>query len=183
MSRLAFSELLIDRADDPPGPPRAEDPLAEPSETRNPRRACSSRWTTAVSAAASIAVVSSPPSPVWSTGSRSARVGNSQHRLDLADRVAADVRATASQGEEQSEISFEEVGRLAAAPPPPRVGEDVLDLGGAEAGTRLPPRPRERVARLRPVGGVGDPVLAERVDEPGRRASSSGRRRRRAPRE
>ena len=48
--------------------------------------------TTASSAAASIAVVSSPPSPRARTGSRSTRVGSSrEHVLEIADAVAAEL--------------------------------------------------------------------------------------------
>ena len=109
MSRLAFSEPSIGSQTTRHGFPVPKTRSPSSSETSvKLSSSASSRCTTAVSAAASIAVVSSPPSPGLEDGlALDARRQLREHGLDVADRVAADVEPRLHRGwKSRPEISF-----------------------------------------------------------------------------
>ena len=170
MSRFAFSEPSIGSQTTRVGPPPLNVALAE--LLRDEREALVELLEPshdAASAAASIAVVSSPPTPSCEHGlALDAGRQLGEHGLDVRRPRRGRPRARASQRveEEAGDQLREEVGRLlrqhlAAA----RVGEDVLDPRRAHqvrdrrlavAGRAAAPR-RRRACR--------DPVVAQRVDE------------------
>src|SRR5438045_7924220 len=118
----------------------------------------SNRASTARSAAASIAVVSSPPMPEPTTGSRSARVGNSARTWrtsTTASRQSASQSVKRMEKQARGELRIEVRAllrhRLAAA----RDAPDVLDARGPEQEGRLRVAPvdgRDRLIALRCVG-------------------------------
>ena len=120
------------------------------------------------SAAASIAVVSSPPSPSPTTGSRSSRVGSSTstpRTSSTASRQTWSQSVTAEEQETADELRVE-VGallrhRLAALGD----GEDVLDPGRAHQHRDLGLTRVDGAYRLLPIRCVADAVVPEPVDE------------------
>src|SRR5215213_76481 len=174
MSRFAFNEPSSGSQTTRQGAPVPNTRSPSSSETSvKPSSRCSSRWTTAVSAAASMAVVSSPPTPVWRTGSRSTRVGSSDSTTLMSPTAS---RQTSSQGltgstskwvEEQAGDQLrEEVRRLlrqhlAAA----RSREDVIDPRRLQQIRDRGLAVTDATLGLGGVGRVRDPVVAERVDE------------------
>ena len=91
MLRFAFSEPSIGSQTTRHGVPVPKTRSPSSSETSvKSWSSCSSRCTTAVSAAASIAVVSSPPSPCGEHRlALDARGQLGEHASDISDRVAA----------------------------------------------------------------------------------------------
>src|SRR5262249_57175323 len=117
----------------------------------------SKRASTARSAAWSIAVVSSPPSPAPTTGSRSARVGSSartRRTSSTASRQSASQSIKRMEEQARSELGEEVRALLGHCLAAARDGPDVLDL-------RRPQQ--ERRLRIAAVDGGDGPVPARRV--------------------
>ena len=180
MPRFAFSEPSIGSTTTR-GPPAA-DALAEllGDEREALVERLEAREHDRVSAAASIAVVSSPPSPGADDGlALGARRQLGEHaRATSADGVAAEPRASRSQRveEQAGEQLREEVGRLlrhhlaaarGAKTSSIRVGRS--RSAASRLAARRPPRPPRRRPACSAI-----PSCAERVDELRRRASPSG---------
>ena len=161
MSRFAFTEPSIGSTTTMPPSARAEHALAELLRDEDEALAARlSRATTASSAAWSIAVVSSPPSPRLRIGSRSARVGRRSRTCSMsATQRAAELEPGAhpstgwkrrpESGFGKKYVLFER-HELAAS----RDGEDVFDtwLAQEERGVRLARVDcRDRLVRARRV--------------------------------
>src|SRR5439155_1219187 len=166
--RLALSEPSIGSTTTrrPPSPRSA--PTS--SETRVAPSIARSRWRITRSAAASIAIVSSPPSPAPTTGSRSARVGSSCRTACTSPTAARQTssQSSAKRQEEQAgdELRVEVRALLRHRLAPFGDGEDVLDPRGPHQHGDLGVTRVDRADGLPPVGRVADPLVAEPVDEP-----------------
>src|SRR6266480_4468117 len=178
--RLAFSDPSIGSTTTCVGPPEPNVRLPSSSEiSMKSAPVVSSRRTIASSAAASIATVSSPPSPAPTTGSRSTRVGKSASTPRTSSTAARHVASQSVKWLKQkarSQLRIE-VGRLlrqhlALA----RAGEHVLDPRRPEQERSLGLAVvdgRDRFAALRRVAdalrrqgvdavdGLGEPVGRE----------------------
>src|SRR5215208_6252768 len=169
MPRLAFSEPSIGSTTSHGGPPPRTCFSPSSSETSvNAAPEASSRATTARSAASSIAVVSSPPTPSPTTGSRSARPGRSPSTArtsSTAPRQAPSQSVKRVEQQPRDELGSE-VGRLlrqdlAAARPLEDVGNErraheVGRLGFAAVDGRLGLIAAGRVADVLRPGALDD---------------------------
>src|SRR3954452_9113569 len=161
-SEPSIGSTTMRRFPSPRSSPTSSETIVAPSIARR-------RFRITRSAAASIAVVSSPPTPAPTTGSRSSRVGRSRSTPCTSSTAW---RQTASQcsvkrKEEQAGDELRiEVGallrhRLATL----RDREDVLDPGRAHEHGDLRLTGIDRPHGLLPVGGVADALMAKTVDE------------------
>ena len=145
---------------------------APPRRGRSSRPLASSRATTASSAAWSIAVVSSPPSPRRSTGSRSARVGSRSSTCSMSrDACAAELepgghgRRPGGRGSPESGFGKKYVLFERHPPAAPRDREDVLDARLAEEVRDIGLARVDRGDGLVRARRVADPFEAVAVDE------------------
>src|SRR4051794_40659876 len=161
------------------GPP-ARMPSSSETSVKSPASA-SKRATTASSTAPSIAVVSSPPSPVRRTGSRSERLGRSAstpRTSSTAERQTVNQSVKGEEEQTRGELGVEERALLRHHLAGARHLSDLLDgrraqqegrlgLAGVDGGTGL-----FRVRRVPHLAGIpGDELRVElvggTVDEPG----------------